>query len=82
MHTILINASGGNVTATLPDATTCDHRIYRIKAIDISGGTAKFISAGGNIDGTAAATGITFGAQYDSYVVQSDGAQWWILSNF
>ena len=78
-YTVLIDTGLGNVTATLPDATTCLGRIYYIKWITAAN-TAKYDSAGGNIDGTAAAAGITLAAQYDCERVQSDGTQWWRLA--
>lgn len=78
--TILLDGTSNNVTVTLPDATLCIRRVYTIVAIDITN-TVKFISAGGDINEIAGATGITFEDQFQSYTVQSDGVQWWVIAN-
>ena len=74
-YTVLIDASGGAVTATLPDATTNRGQVFVIKAIDISN-AAVVDTAGGNIDGAAS---FTFTAQYVAITVQSNGANYFIL---
>jgi hypothetical protein len=77
---ILANGASGTVTITLPNATTYPGLTITVKAISIAN-AVKVISAGGNIDGTAAATGITYAAQYETHTYCSDGTQWWIKNN-
>ncbi|NBV84283.1 hypothetical protein EBR57_09230, partial [bacterium] len=60
----------------LPDATTCSGRIYWVK--NTSASAITLTSAGGTIDGVAAATGLTL-SQYDCYTVISNGTNWFII---
>jgi len=77
-HTILVNA---RVAITLPNASTCDDRIYVVKRIvGIGIGTVTIFPAfGQNIDG---ALSKVLGTQYQTVTLQSDGADWWIISDF
>lgn len=75
-HTILADASTQNINITLPNATTCDRRVYVVKAIDVTN-SVRVKSAGGNIDQYPAATGILYTTQYESHSFHSDGVQWW-----
>lgn len=51
-----------------------------IKRVNTSASVVTVTSAGGNIDGVAAATGIALSAgTLDSITVQSDGTNWWIV---
>jgi hypothetical protein len=74
--TILVNGDG--LTITLPDAAASGAgRSYTIKLI--AGSTATIATtASQTIDGSS---GYTLSAQYKYVMVQSDGAQWWILAN-
>jgi hypothetical protein len=74
--TILVNGSG--LTITLPDASALGAgRSYIIKLI--AGSTATVVTTGSQtIDGTA---GYTLSARNKYVMVQSDGAQWWVLGN-
>jgi hypothetical protein len=74
-YTILIDATSA-VTDTLPDAATCKGRIYKIKAINVTS-TAKVVTEGGNIDGASA---FTFNTIMQSIEIQSDGANYYIMS--
>lgn len=74
---ILVDASGGPVTITLPQASIVDGQEYTIKKIDASSNTVT-------IDGNAAelideATTQALSNQYEALTVQCDGTEWWIL---
>jgi len=76
-HTILIDAASGNITVTLPAASTVTGIIYNIKKIDGSMNTVT-------VDGNGSETiddGLTavLTTQYESISVQNDGVSWWIL---
>ena len=75
-----VNLASDTATHTLPDATTCAGRIYYIK----STGSGKTVTiappAGQFIDGSSANRTIT--TQDKALVVVSDGAHWYILSEF
>jgi hypothetical protein len=74
---VLVTAS---VTINLPDATTCTGRIYYIKSIG-SGITVTITPNGAQtIDGSNASRTIT--TQYKGLEIVSDGANWYIISEF
>lgn len=73
---IVVNAAGGNVQVTLPDANGLEGKMYTVKRIDSSANTVTVIGTGGDtIDDQASQTL----NQYDSMVVVSDDTEWWIL---
>lgn len=75
--TILVDATGGAKTINLPAAASHTYRIYNIKKIDASGNAVTIDGAGAEtIDGAATQV---IAAQYDSYTIQSDGTEWWII---
>lgn len=76
-YTILVDASGGAVTVTLPAASSSLGRVLSIKAIDVSGGSVTIDGDGSEtID---SATTQVISAQYDVITVQCDGTQWWLI---
>jgi hypothetical protein len=74
---VLVTAS---VTITLPDATTCTGRIYYIKSIGSGITVTIATTASQTIDGSATSRTIT--TQYKGLEVVSDGANWYIISEF
>lgn len=75
--TVLVDASGGARTITLPAVATSNGRDFTIKKIDSSGNAVT-------IDGNSAetidgATTAVINAQYESVTVHCDGTEWWIL---
>ena len=71
--TILIDASGGVVTVTLPAASGLSGRIYTIKCID-STSSATIASDGTElIDGSSSNISLS---QWDSYTLQCNGTSW------
>jgi len=74
--TIIIDASGANVTITLPAAANCEGRIYNIKAVDITNTATVDGNGAETIDGSAT---YVFISQYESITIQSDGTEWWII---
>ena len=67
-HTILANATGGDVDVTLPVASTIKGQIFIVKKIDSSGNAVNVSGDGGTISLTT---------QYDRAAVQSDGTDFW-----
>lgn len=78
-YTILCNA--GSLTVTLPSASSVDGRIYTIKKVSGTGGNITIDPNGSEtIDGALTNTAIS--AQYQSLIIQSDGANWFILARY
>jgi hypothetical protein len=74
-HTVLGDATGGNITFTLPLASTCAGRAYWVKKIDVSSNTVTVTRTGADtIDGT---TSRIIASQWEAYVFKSDGALWY-----
>lgn len=76
-HTLLVDATGGVRTITLPPALEAKHQIYMIKKVDVSGNA---VTVDG--DGSETIDGVTtkpLAAQYNYIVVQSDGTSWHIV---
>lgn len=76
-YTILVNATGGNITITLPSASSLQGSEFNIKKIDSS---VNLVTVDGNgsetIDGSTTAIIET---QYESITIQSDGSNWYII---
>jgi hypothetical protein len=74
---IMVDASGGPVTITLPSAGGNAGKLYKIKKIDTTGGAVTIDGSGAEtIDGSATAVITT---PYVSLAVQCDGTEWWIV---
>lgn len=77
-HTILVDATAGVVTITLPAAAASVGREYAIKKIDAS---ANAVTIDGNgaelIDGAATQSLAT---QWKSMIIQCNGTAWFILA--
>jgi len=77
-----IKTGTGNATINIPAANTCTGRIYVIKRISATG--SVFIkSTTGTLDGTSltAGNGVTLTATANkSWMIQSDGTNWYILA--
>ena len=79
IEVVLANPSGGAFDVTLPNANLVIGRQITVKRSNTSVNVVTVKSAGGNIDGVAAATGIALaGGTYASITVVSDGANWWV----
>lgn len=75
--TVLVDATAGNVTVTLPAAADADERRYSIKRLDASVNTVTIAADGAElIDGSNTATLVV---QYESVTIHCDGSAWWIL---
>lgn len=76
-YTILVEASSGVVTITLPPAANHTNRIYNIKKIDNS---INSVTIDGNASETIdGATTVNLTIQYESITLQCDGTEWWII---
>lgn len=73
-HVVLADLTGGDFTATLPDAVDVKDRQYFIKMI--STGTLTIDADGGLIDGFSTKV---LTAQYEAYMFVSDGTNWWLF---
>lgn len=74
---ILVSASGGNTTVTLPTAVGVSGKKYSIKRTDSSANTLTIgTTSSQTIDGD---TSYLLVAQYDTITVVSDGANWHII---
>lgn len=74
---VLVDASGGIVTITLPAASSCSGREYHIKKIDSSTNNMVINTIGGNtIDGASA---VVTNVQYKAYSITSNGTNWFII---
>lgn len=71
------DTTNGDVTVTLPDATTVTaDTVFTVKRISGGANTLTVTTGGGNIDGTASHSIPT---QYASYSYVSDGTNYWII---
>ncbi|HET9412141.1 MAG TPA: hypothetical protein VFO38_04820 [Candidatus Saccharimonadales bacterium] len=74
---IFANATSGNVTITLPTASTSTGYRFYVKRIDNSGNTCTVArSSSDTIDGQ---TSISLDLQYTSLTIVSDGSAWYII---
>lgn len=78
-HTVFANATGGNITVTLPTAANIVGRQYIIKRVDPSVNSVTIDPDGSEtIEGasTMALTG------QRSVIIQSDNNNWWIMAEY
>ncbi|GAA0555054.1 hypothetical protein [Chitinophaga japonensis] len=77
-YTIICTNNGGTVTITLPDAATCEGRIYIVKR---SNGTARVNATGSTVEGSSGGYH-TISNQGRAMKFQSDGVNtWYIISD-
>lgn len=76
-HVLLVDASSGQVTLTLPSAATTSARQYMIKKKDSSSNNVVVAASGSQtIDGQAS---VSVNTQYEALTVVSDGSNWFIF---
>jgi len=75
---ILVDATSGTVTITLPAPTTCGGKEFNIKKIDSSGNGVVVDGNGVDIDGSGTISTVI---QYENFTVVADATnnQYWIL---
>lgn len=78
-YTVLVDATGGNRTITLPTATGNANRIYVVKKIDASANTVTIDGNGFNIDGAATKV---ISTQWAGATVHCNGGGWYITGVF
>jgi hypothetical protein len=78
-YTILCDTTGGGFTITLPAANTCTGRIYVIKKVIGNSGVNNVTIDGNGAETIDGAATITLQCK-SSVMIQSDGANWYILS--
>lgn len=72
----LVTFNGSNLTATLPDPTTCAGTVLRVKNLNASGVTVSSAGTSKTIDGATSQLVL----QHRTLQVVSNGAQWLTLS--
>ena len=77
--TILVDASGGAVTISLPTAVGIAGRIYTIKKVSISNSVIIDPNGSETIDGSPTKS---INSPYDAFTCQSDGANWVIIEYY
>ena len=75
--TILVDATSGNITVTLPTAASALGTAYYIKKIDTSAN--KVIIDGDSSETIDDSTTIELIVPYECALIQSDGTEWWVL---
>ena len=71
----LVNTSSGNITITLPSASTCKGVVYVVKKIDENGNSVIITpEEEETIEGLS---GLSLSAQYDYVIIVSDGSNWY-----
>jgi hypothetical protein len=76
-YTVLVDATSGAVTITIPNATSFKTgKIFTVKKTDASANNVSISIATGTVDGAAS---ITWNTQYQSYTIQSDGTNWYVI---
>lgn len=76
-YLVLVDATAGAVTATLPTAASKEGSKVTVKKTDVSVNAVTVEGDGSEtIDGAA---NVSLAAQYDSVTVASDGTEWWIV---
>ncbi len=78
-HTIFANATGTNVTITLPTAANIMGRQYIIKRVDSSGNNVTIDPDGSETIEGASTMILDTGR---SVVIQSDNNNWWIVAEY
>lgn len=76
-HVILVSASSGAVTITLPAAASVTGREYIIKKTDSSSNLVTISDSTASFDGQPNSVAISI--QYQSYTIVSDGTNWDIV---
>tara|TARA_Y100000310_G_scaffold336739_1_gene422107 strand:- start:11675 stop:12073 length:399 start_codon:yes stop_codon:yes gene_type:complete len=74
-------SAGGNVTATLPDATTGDAAAGRVVTIFKVDAANDVIIDGNGSQTINGATTVTMSSQYNYRAVISDGTEWFTIAN-
>lgn len=78
-HTIICNNSGGAITISLPAASGCSGRVYVIKKVSAILLNVTIDPNGAEtIDGSSTRV-LTL--QYEGVMLQSDGSNWFVISN-
>jgi hypothetical protein len=77
-YTVLGNATGGAISLTLPTAVGVSGQIYALKKIDSSANAVTVATTSSQtIDGR---TTYSLAVQYQGIMVQSNGANWFLLN--
>ena len=76
-YLVIVNASTGNITITLPPAVNHKNRIYTIKKIDSSGNSVTIdANSSEKIDGEQT---VVLNLQFAYVTIVSDGDEWFII---
>ena len=76
----LANTAAGNITVTLPLASSATGKVYTLKKVSSDANTATFARAGSDtIDGV---TSVALTGYMQSVMIVSDGTGWFVPANF
>lgn len=76
-YTVLVDATGGNRTITLPAAAGATGRVYNVKKIDVSVNTVTL--DGNGAEPIDADPTLVLTVQWQSVTIQSNGTGWSLL---
>jgi hypothetical protein len=78
-YSIICNNTGGAITISLPAAAGCAGRVYVVKKVSAALNNVVIDPNGAEtIDGAATRT---LSVQYEGVHIQSDGTNWYVISN-
>ena len=78
-YTVVMGSDDNVCAAQLPAAANCTGRIYIFKRVSSS---ACKVQSNGSEKIENSTDDLELETQYDSYTIQSDGTEWWILSEW
>lgn len=76
-----VASAGGNVTVTLPDATTGDASTGRVLTVLKVDAANDVILDGEGSQTINGATTVTMSSQYNYRTIISNGTEWWVISS-
>ena len=76
-YVILVNAAGGDITISLPSASTVTGKLYSIVKIDATGNTVTIDPSGSET--ISGSTTIPLSDQWGGVKIISDGSNWVIV---
>ena len=80
-HTVLVDATSGNLTITLPNPSAAvGATVLRIKKVDSSANTVTINPAGLNIDGGGAS--LVLASQNQGFELQTDNTNWFVTDAY
>jgi len=76
---VLVDTTGGNITITLPDASTVLGREFSVKRLTAGANTLTVDTVSGDIDGSAS---LSIVSQYSTVTFKSDGTDYYLMGGY